>query len=112
MEAIPKVLPKLSTFDSRRNSDLASHGLPIGSSSIWTGIHDLLCRPWFTRLWVFQDAVLPNVVEFMCGVKVILGEIMIELTQAIINVNLLDALQGIGPNPPGMRTLRVVETYK
>jgi hypothetical protein len=112
MEAIPKMLPKVSAFDSWRNSDLASRGLPIGSSPIWTGIRDLLCRSWFTRLWVFQEAVLPDVVEFMCGEKVISRESMIELAQAIVNAHLLDVLRGIGPNPPGMRTLQVIETYK
>jgi hypothetical protein len=112
MEAIPKMLRKTSTFDSRCNLDLALQGFLVGSLSIWIGIHDLLCRSWFTRLWVFQEAVLPNVAEFMCGEKVISRESMIELAQAIVNAHLLNVLQGIRPTPPGMRALQMIEIYK
>ncbi|KAJ4413570.1 hypothetical protein N0V82_008466 [Gnomoniopsis sp. IMI 355080] len=36
-------------------------------SSEWTALHEMLTRPWFGRLWVMQEAVLPQQLKFIWG---------------------------------------------
>ena len=49
------------------NVTLSLYGLPERASPLWSGFGDFLHRPWFTRLWVMQEAILPATVEIMCG---------------------------------------------
>ncbi len=36
---------------------------------IWTAIGDLLARPWFSRIWNFQEAIIAEEIIFGCGSK-------------------------------------------
>lgn len=36
-------------------------------SSEWTALYEMLTRPWFGRLWVMQEAVLPQYLMFIWG---------------------------------------------
>lgn len=67
---IPTLIQKLEDYSLSQGMDehaLAMHGLPAPLSSEWTGIYDLLSREWFTRIWTFQETVLPKEVDVMCG---------------------------------------------
>ena len=37
------------------------------SNETWTSIHQLLGRPWFKRLWIWQEVLLASTVEMYCG---------------------------------------------
>lgn len=47
----------------RSESDLESNRLPRSSSAKWSAYFRLLCRPWFRRVWVVQEVVLPTKVS-------------------------------------------------
>lgn len=46
-------------------SDLELNGLPRSSSAKWRAYFRLLCRPWFRRVWVVQEVVLPTKVSML-----------------------------------------------
>ena len=48
-------------------NDPASEHLPEIFDPRWHAVARLLRRPWFTRLWVFQEVVVPKSVQFSCG---------------------------------------------
>jgi hypothetical protein len=37
------------------------------SPFLWSAINSLLCRPWFTRVWVLQEVLLSHCAQFVCG---------------------------------------------
>ncbi|KAK2593669.1 hypothetical protein QQS21_008638 [Conoideocrella luteorostrata] len=41
--------------------------LPEMNSTKWQGFRRLLQRPWFTRIWVIQEAVMATSAEVICG---------------------------------------------
>ena len=49
------------------NVTLSSHALPERALPLSSGFGDFHDRPWFTRLWVMQEAILPATVKIMCG---------------------------------------------
>ena len=107
-EAINAIPTLLSVISGSGNEEV-----PTRSSPIWAGLHDLFCKPWFTRVWVFQEAILPKNVEVICGQNALPIEIMIELVHAVVNAFLIDRISGGAPTPPpGVWTLKLIETYK
>ena len=62
---------------------MLKYGLPALNSPIWDGLGQLFARPWFSRLWVLQEAVLAQEIDFVCGGRVMdfaylmnLGEVL------------------------------------
>jgi hypothetical protein len=71
---IPMLAERFQGYDSRQgfqDNSFIAQGLPIPSSPIWAGLDDLFGKDWFTRVWTFQEAVLPENVEIMCSRHVI-----------------------------------------
>jgi hypothetical protein len=54
-------------------------GIEARGHRIWTAIEDLLARPWFSRVWTFQEATLAKEIIFGCGSKWLAGDILYEL---------------------------------
>lgn len=50
---------------------LASNGLPHQYHRLWTAVALVLDRPWFRRVWTFQEAVLSQRLSIFCGYVVI-----------------------------------------
>ncbi|MCJ1281777.1 hypothetical protein MMC26_001100 [Xylographa opegraphella] len=48
-------------------SDPATARIPPGHDPGWLAAAQILYRPWFSRLWVFQEAVAAPVSFFVCG---------------------------------------------
>ncbi|KIV87472.1 hypothetical protein PV11_03015 [Exophiala sideris] len=48
----------------------------------WNGIADLLERPWWTRAWTFQEAVVSSLLEVHCGSRQILFDDFVMLSHA------------------------------
>lgn len=93
LEAIPELIPRLRGFDGRLglNDDrLMSHGLPKRSDEIWHGTRDLLSRSWFTRLWVFQEAVLAESVVVMCGNRIMNMDELVDFTASMASASVVD----------------------
>lgn len=100
-EAIPELIPKLQNFDGRLgiNEDrLTSHGIPKRSDEIWNGVSDLLSRSWFTRLWVFQEAVLSVSVTVMCGNNIMCMDQLVDFTGSLVSASVMDLTRDCGGN--------------
>jgi hypothetical protein len=85
---IPYVLPSAATYRGTKSGfddALKSYGIPIRGSLFWEGIETLLSKPWFSRLWTFQEAVLPKNVEVRCGKDMLSYDLMTALTRALSN---------------------------
>lgn len=69
---------------SKTNTDfdlMSQEGAP--DEEFWDGISYMFSRPWFTRLWTFQEAILPPVVVFRCGRNLIHGDVVTELIEPL-----------------------------
>ncbi|VUC38131.1 unnamed protein product [Clonostachys rosea] len=42
-------------------------GLPPKDSERWSSLFQFLCRPWFSRVWVIQEAYFSPDIVFFCG---------------------------------------------
>lgn len=74
IDAIPKIVQRFSTQDPAEV--WTAEGIGTTSDNVlqlplWKGLTELFSRPWFKRLWTFQEAVIPAVVVFLCGSKTI-----------------------------------------
>jgi len=47
------------------------YGIPVPTSDEWEGLGDLMENEWFTRVWTFQESVLPQTLEILYGNHVI-----------------------------------------
>jgi hypothetical protein len=71
---LPGLLQRLQRYPSHLGFNDASfkqYGIPALFSDIWEGLGDLLENEWFTRVWTFQESVLPTTLEILCGTHVI-----------------------------------------
>lgn len=107
MKIIPKLIPVIAV--SKDNQE----ALPGRASSVWTGIHSLLSKSWFDRVWIFQEAVLPDSVEMMCGTNILPLNAMIQLIMALRDASLLDWVKSDRVTAPaGVLRLMHIETYR
>jgi len=107
MKIIPILIPIITV--SKNNQE----ALPDRASPVWTGIHSLLSKSWFDRVWIFQEAVLPNNVEMMCGPNILPLDAMIKLILALRNASLLDWVKGgTLTTPAGVMRLSYIEIYR
>ena len=103
IKEVPAMLPKMSKFDGRLGLDdsrLSSQGLPVSSSPVWCGIHDLLSKSWFSRVWVFQEAVLSKRLEVLCGDQAIEANTLISFVQGLSSESMSGLTRG-GQVEPG-----------
>jgi hypothetical protein len=47
--------------------EYAKFGLPKATDDVWNHFRALVLRPWFTRVWIIQEAVLPADADVVCG---------------------------------------------
>ena len=89
IDEIPMLLGKLQGYDffnlELDEHSLSAHDLPPPKSPIWTGLNDLLSRGWFSRVWTFQEAVLPGTFTILCGRRFIEFEHLLKLSQIMDN---------------------------
>ncbi|RFU31490.1 hypothetical protein B7463_g4858, partial [Scytalidium lignicola] len=123
MTQIVDITGKLKRFKAARvitEEMLADAGLPSLYSLVWGGIHSLLSRGWFTRVWVFQEVILARIAEVIYGSQVIPLQDVIDLRQAISSAQCTQLLRGTKGNKdidvlrgdPGMNTLHIISLYK
>lgn len=61
-----------------------SKGLPPPSSPVWDVLHDLIASPWYSRLWIVQEAALARAITVLYGDHEVEWE---TLRQAVENCN-------------------------
>lgn len=115
VQQIPYVLPSAATYRGAKDGfeeALKSYGISIRESVFWNGIEALLSKPWFSRLWTFQEAVLPRNIEVRCGRNILSYDLMTSFTRALSNDrNPLSLFKDRRPSgssadsqPPGRKT--------
>lgn len=88
MDRIPELTEKLDGFNGRlgfKPDVLAAHDLPALGSPVWLGLSDLLSHSWFTRVWVFQEAVLAKETWIMCGRKTVAFEVLAAFATKLVS---------------------------
>ncbi|KAI1449829.1 heterokaryon incompatibility protein-domain-containing protein [Annulohypoxylon stygium] len=46
---------------------LESEGLPSFSSPVWTSVYELIDHPWYSRVWIVQEAALASRIKVLQG---------------------------------------------
>ncbi|KAI0536538.1 hypothetical protein GGR58DRAFT_514502 [Xylaria digitata] len=59
--------PRADTAESAKMSKHVPGKVPDLGEVTWKHINSLLRRPWFTRVWITQELVLPRRVVLLCG---------------------------------------------
>ncbi|KAK2767777.1 hypothetical protein FQN54_003936 [Arachnomyces sp. PD_36] len=79
----------------------------------------MYARPWFTRVWVVQEVLLPRSRIFLCGRRQFDWELFEELTVNLMDLNILECLESPGVpkdliefGARNMRILRSLETLR
>ena len=63
--------------------EFGKYGLPEADDTVWLAIGYFFRRPWFGRLWTFQEAVLASDLLMICGSKTISSEILIAVAKEL-----------------------------
>jgi Heterokaryon incompatibility protein (HET) len=63
--------------ETRNVADHLRHG---GGRSPWSGLFNMLRRPWFSRIWVVQEALVARKLSFQCGAASIAAPKLAELS--------------------------------
>ncbi|KAK3645098.1 hypothetical protein LTR56_002684 [Elasticomyces elasticus] len=72
-------------------------------------LYDLLSRPWFTRLWVIQEVVLPKRADFLVGSSILpFRSVMTAKDRIFDNTMGIDELQWHEPTPPWLKSLKKI----
>jgi hypothetical protein len=74
MDAIPRIAQQLTLHDAAevwKMEGIAVRSPEVLDSSLWKGFVNFFSRPWFGRVWTFQECVLPDDVFFLYGNKVL-----------------------------------------
>ncbi len=58
---VKEQLKQLGKWDSIEESASRTHELELGE------VRELLCRPWWTRVWIMQEAIVAKALILMCG---------------------------------------------
>ena len=74
----------LSKAKSRVTIDnLEEHGLPDKECVVWRALNRFFFRPWFQRLWVYQEIILAKELTILCGSGTATWTSLIRLTKEI-----------------------------
>lgn len=74
LDAMPRINDRLKLYAPTRVWEMEN--IAVGSertlySPLWKGLVYIFSRPWFKRVWTFQEGVLPPKVDFLCGSRVV-----------------------------------------
>jgi hypothetical protein len=82
-EALPK-LPWRVDLDDYYSHD----GFPDRSHPMWAALGHLYVRPWFHRLWTFQEVVLARSLFVACGKQIVTWEKFLEVSEQLHRLGL------------------------
>jgi hypothetical protein len=98
IDAIPRITHQLKLHDAVQVWEMEGIHVPssgVPDSPLWKGFVKLFSRPWFKRVWTFQEAVLPDIVMFLCGNRLMTFAEMEPLALPLLNH--LTSLQFVSP---------------
>jgi hypothetical protein len=91
------------------------YGLPEADDTIWPVIGYLFHRPWFGRLWTFQEAVLASDLLMICGRKTINSEILITVAKELRRLEIVHRcikIQTLEYHEDGFSAMEIVDSAK
>ncbi|KAK0739907.1 heterokaryon incompatibility protein-domain-containing protein [Apiosordaria backusii] len=65
LNGVPDLIQHTSAI--RCPEDFERLSLPHPDSATWKGVWDLVRRPWFQRLWIYQEVILSQDITIACG---------------------------------------------
>lgn len=76
IDSLPEMLQTARTYTGPYNGNIpdkvfTDHGIPTRPPSVWLEFASLLSRPWFQRVWVIQEAILPSILHIVCGNRIV-----------------------------------------
>jgi hypothetical protein len=60
-------------------------GVEDADHPVWFALETLLARPWFSRLWVFQESILAKEIIVGCGSEWLNWKILLNLADELCN---------------------------
>jgi hypothetical protein len=67
LQKLEKVNYGLSQKPMVSREEFRSYGLPPPDDKVWGALIDVLCRPWFLRVWIIQEVILARDIRIFCG---------------------------------------------
>ncbi|MCJ1253757.1 hypothetical protein MMC24_001570 [Lignoscripta atroalba] len=90
LDSIPGLVERLSSGTGPIDApEFVPLGLPDTTSPIWPAIGRLYHRPYWRRLWILQEMVLPRHLEFWCGIKTISSDVIVALAAGMVERSLI-----------------------
>jgi hypothetical protein len=115
-------------FDFAREFEVIAPNLRLGSDVLdsvpkehFKDLINLVCRPWFERVWVIQEALLPPRAELVCGEDVLDWDKFAKIPEELSNSKLLSSFMiGLSPGrmkesskiPAGLEQVMMMQTLK
>jgi hypothetical protein len=100
IKEMPDFSRKLQDWDRSvlSPSQFQAAGLPGIMDPVWTSFAHLLARPWFNRLWVFQEAVLAKDLLLVCGAQTVAFQAMSQFVDVAAAALLVGRIAEKGPS--------------
>jgi hypothetical protein len=120
---LPGLLQRLQRYPPHLGFNEASfrqYDIPVPTSDEWEGLGDLMANEWFTRVWTFQESVLPKTLEILYGGHVISTDHIGQLAGTISAMPESGGLQFMADTVSnrtaqirvGLRRVNTVATYR
>jgi hypothetical protein len=88
IDAIPRISRNLELYDASQVWDLEGIGIRspgTPGSALWKGFANIFSRPWFKRVWTFQEGVLPPNIKFLFSTRVMAFDDIVPLANPLLN---------------------------
>ena len=64
----------------------------------WRAIGEILCRPWFRRMWVIQEVLAARKALMLCGRDVLGMDLFLKIINSMLFANALHGIMSYHPN--------------
>lgn len=88
VDAIPRISEEIKLHGAAnvwKKEGIDVHSPDVLDSLLWKGLVNLFSRPWFRRVWTFQECVLADDIYFLCGSKVLMFSIVEPLAMPLLH---------------------------
>ena len=63
-------------------------GMPGRTDKVWGDMAAILTNPWFSRVWIVQEALMARGLMFLCGATTLPSEILLSVARVMIDVDI------------------------
>lgn len=91
MKQYTSVIPESQEIDYRslnlNEAEALTLAIPGQTDKVWADIVFLLSMPWFSRVWVVQEALMAKTLTFLCGTTTLPAEILLQVAKELIFID-------------------------